>query len=610
MKVKLSKAVKMFFGNSSLEMVYFEAIANALDAEANKISIKIFTQAYNQPETLKVEIEDNGIGFTDERFSKFCNLFDVEESSHKGLGRLVYLCYFGKISVQSYFNNGFCRNFEFSNDFDEKSTVIKSQSTTNGTKFSMSNYVLSRLGQYNYIQPKYLKNRILEEFYPRLYQLKQENKEITITINLEIENQLITETLSTNDIPNLEKIELDYSVSAFDKIYLYYSIEASNEPSIITAISVDNRSQKIEIIAKENIPLGYKMIFLLYSDWFIGKVDHARQNLDISESDMQQIKYSFRNKVSQLISEKIPKIAESNKKVKISLISRYPHLNGYFEENCIGFSSRVELLKRAQDKFFKAQRDILDANSLTEEQYSKALELSSRTLTEYILFRQLSIEKLKKINNKNLESDIHSLIIPMKQEFTKDDFSKDLYRNNAWILDDKYMTYSSILSDKEMTDVVRVITEGEIIEKDNDRPDIAIVFSNDPNKNKVVDVVIVELKKKGLTHNDNMKVITQLETRARRLMKYYKNKIQRIWFYGIIEFNDEIELALLGEYTELYSTGKMFYKETSVAIQKDPKITLPVGIFIMDLNSLINDADARNSTFLNIIKNRILQSQS
>ena len=37
MKVKLSQAVKMFFGNSSLEMVYFEAIANALDANATKI---------------------------------------------------------------------------------------------------------------------------------------------------------------------------------------------------------------------------------------------------------------------------------------------------------------------------------------------------------------------------------------------------------------------------------------------------------------------------------------------------------------------------------------------------------------------------------------------
>ena len=41
MKVKLDQAVKMFFGNSSLEMVYFEAIANALDANATEIEIKI-----------------------------------------------------------------------------------------------------------------------------------------------------------------------------------------------------------------------------------------------------------------------------------------------------------------------------------------------------------------------------------------------------------------------------------------------------------------------------------------------------------------------------------------------------------------------------------------
>ena len=39
MKVKLSQAVKMFFSNSSLEMVYFEAIANALDANATEIEI-------------------------------------------------------------------------------------------------------------------------------------------------------------------------------------------------------------------------------------------------------------------------------------------------------------------------------------------------------------------------------------------------------------------------------------------------------------------------------------------------------------------------------------------------------------------------------------------
>jgi len=113
MKVKLSQAVKMFFGNSSLEMVYFEAIANALDANATEIEIKISTKALNQPETLQIEISDNGEGFTDERYNKFSKLFDVDESTHKGLGRLVYLCYFEDVKVNSYFDKTKNRIFDF-----------------------------------------------------------------------------------------------------------------------------------------------------------------------------------------------------------------------------------------------------------------------------------------------------------------------------------------------------------------------------------------------------------------------------------------------------------------------------------------------------------------
>lgn len=91
-------------------------------------------------------------------------------------------------------------------------------------------------------------------------------------------------------------------------------------------------------------------------------------------------------------------------------------------------------------------------------------------------------------------------------------------------------------------------------------------------------------------------------------MQYYKNKIQRIWFYGIVEFNEELELALTGEYKELYSTGKMYYRETKVAIQKNPDIILPIGVFILDLDSVVNDADCRNSAFLNLIKSKFIEN--
>lgn len=175
------------------------------------------------------------------------------------------------------------------------------------------------------------------------------------------------------------------------------------------------------------------------------------------------------------------------------------------------------------------------------------------------------------------------------------------------MLDDKYMTYETVLSDREFGELITFITEDEV-ERNDDRIDIALVFSNNPNNKKPFDIVIVELKKRGISLEENMKVVTQLEKRARKLMHYYDNQIQRIWYYGIIEFNEDVELALSGEYTELYSTGKMYYKETSVAISLSPKKTLPIGVFIWDLDAVVNDAHTRNAAFLNLIKSKFIEN--
>lgn len=608
MKVKLSQAVKMFFGNSSLEMVYFEAIANALDANAKNISISISAQALNKPETISIKIEDDGIGFTDDRFQKFSKLFDVEESSHKGLGRLVYLCYFEDIKVESFFENTKKREFEFTENFEEDNNIITVPPNKSGTVFKMNNYVLQKLAKYEYVEPKYLKNRILEEFYSRLFKLKKKGESITIDISANIENKNSKEKLTSDDIPDFKEIEIQSQINLIDKFHLHYSIQEvkPNEQSLIAAISVDNRTFKMDIIADENIPTGYKMVFLLYSDFFTGKVDTARQNLTISTSELKQIKDIFRKEVSKLIETHIPRIKKRNKETKNSLVNRFPHLSGYFDTENIGYISRTDVLKKAQEKFFNAQKELLDAHSLTDEQFTKSIEISARALTEYILFRQLTINKLKKTTEKDNEAELHKLFATMKVQFDKENTQNDLYRNNAWLLDDKYMTYEVVLSDKEMGELVNFITKDET-ERDDDRPDIALVFSNNPNDNKPFDVVIVELKKRGLSLEENMKVITQLEKRARKLMKYYKNKIQRIWYYGIIEFNEDVELALTGEYKELYSSGKMYYRETKVAISKKPEIILPIGVFIWDLDAVVSDADARNSAFLNLIKSKFIE---
>jgi len=614
MKVKLGQAVKMFFSNSSLEMVYLEAIANSLDADATEINIDISIKSYSQTETLEITIKDNGLGFTDDRYNKFCKLFDVDESSHKGLGRLVFPFYFEDILISSHYDGTLKREFNFDEDIDENSSIVtKTKNTLTGTTIKLSNYLLTKLGKNVFINPKYLKQRILEEFYSRLFKYKQNKKNISITITSIIENKKQQEIITSKEIPTLTKVEIDSTVNLFDKSQLYYSIEEVDaiESSFIAAVSVDNRTIKVDIVAQENIPTGYKMVFLLFSTLFIGKVDHLRQNLTLSEIEIKNVTTLFRKEVAKIIEQKIPRVAERNNETKKNLIDTFPHLSGYFDKDNIGYISRKDILKKAQNEFFYEQKNILETKTLTDEQYDKAMELSSRSLAEYVLYREKIIGKLKRITADNSEADIHNLIMPKNMVLNDNSDLSTIYKNNLWLLDDKYMTYSTAMSEKSMKDIIEEITQ-EPATKDLSAPDIAIIFSDNPKleKNKTVDVVIVELKKRGIKLAKTEEVISQLKQRARKLMKFYPNKIQRIWFYGIVEFNDDFKWSLKDDgYKPLYSKDSLYYKENQISLNPDDNVFYNIGTYILSIDAFIEDAKSRNSTFLQILKDGFQKEQ-
>lgn len=621
MDINVKQAVKLFFANPSLEMVFFEAIANAIDADATDIKIQINLDEFNKPDTLTIKIIDNGVGLTDERFGKFSELLKVDEDTHKGVGRLVFLSYFKRIAISSTYEKKH-RTFTFSNDFDGKSNVVDIDSNEHGTTLTYEDYYLKKIKSHDYLRPSTLKIRILEEFYPRLYLLKQEGRYINISISLTVNvpnlNQQFTTSaaiIDTSKMETLSVVDIDAEMlDLFEKMKLHYLIkQKESDNTIITAICVDGRTYKMDIIAPENIPYGYDLIFLLYSDLFKGQVNASRQELTMKDATLKTVKTLFRKKVAELLNLQIPTIKERNAQIKDSFYNRFPHLLDYFENDTIGFISRNDAIRNAQEKFFKDQKEVLDATDFSDERYEKTLEMSARTLTEYILYRQIIIDRLKNIDTKNREEDIHNLIVPKRKLLSGQNFITDIYNNNAWLLDDKYMTYSTILSERDMSELVDVITEGEVKLKDDSRPDIAIVFSGNPNdekKNTPVDVVIIELKKKGLKLAKNEEVISQLRQRARRLMKYYNNKIQRIWFYGIIEFSTELKISMLEDkFNELFSNGSVFYKEIDVMLDYETKKTIPAGIFLMEFNSFIADADTRNSTFLKVLKSHFTENR-
>ena len=57
------------------------------------------------------------------------------------------------------------------------------------------------------------------------------------------------------------------------------------------------------------------------------------------------------------------------------------------------------------------------------------------------------------------------------------------------------------------------------------------------------------------------------------------------------------------EYKELFSHGRMFYRPKSIAVSTDSDERILANIFILDIDAVVNDADSRNATFLEILRN-------
>ena len=618
MQVNIKQAIRLFFSNPSLDMVFIEAIANSLDADASKISICISIDELGKQETLKITVQDNGVGFTQERYGKFCKLLQVEDSTHKGVGRLVYLYYFDTIEVSSIFNKQH-RTFLYNTSFDEANSNMVLEpidSQEQRTILNFSNCTLKRLSSYNSILPDSLKRMILEEFLPRFYVYKEEGKKIEIDIELKIgkvkKNQFIGNrkvTISLNDLPVLKVEEVNASqIRMFEDMVLQYSIEKKESyvaPFIITALCIDNRAYKLsDIISSDNIPWGYELIFLLKSSIFNGQVDPSRQTLTLRDELLKSVKKIFRTKIANIIQQDIPSFKESNEKTRLSLSKSYPHLLGYFEDEEIGIVSRSKSLEIAQQKFLRDQKTVLEAEYLDGEKYEKAMDLSSRSLAEYILYREKIISKLETITNKDSEATIHNLILPKRSILKNNQNVTAIYNNNLWLLDNKYMTYTTAMSERTMQEVVEEITQGVEHGSDSNRPDLAIIFSDNPEDLSCkVDVVIIELKKRGIKLSKTEEVISQLKQRATKLMNYYPNRIQRIWFYGIVEFNDEFKLSLKNEhYTPLFSKDTLYYKENEWYLSLESDIPYKVGTYILSIDAFIKDAKAHNEIFLNILK--------
>jgi hypothetical protein len=162
------------------------------------------------------------------------------------------------------------------------------------------------------------------------------------------------------------------------------------------------------------------------------------------------------------------------------------------------------------------------------------------------------------------------------------------------------MTYSYAASDTTVNKIKDDI-EAKNTEtyKTSNRPDLSIFF-NKMNGSK--DLIMLELKGPHADKNEKNKSITELPNNIDIIRRNIPD-VCRVWGYIITTIDDDFAATIENqEFTELFAAGednKLYHRYYGKKLQ--------THIFVLDFNTLISDAFARNKTFLDILKGEVEQ---
>lgn len=609
--------------------VIFEAITNAIHAKATTIEcvLNSFDNPIKENETeiarKKVHtiiVRDNGEGLHDDNYDSFCKYRTEYKKSLgcKGVGRFVFLKVYNYANfTSSLASTQEVRCFKFDFDFDtdniKSTTSVVKQNLTEVTLISLSENYLNHdkhIDRRIEMDLEAIREKVLLNLIPTLFFYKKKGVEITISfIDQTASDQVF---ITPKDIPDFKErkfIVKDREGKEFD-FTLNHRIE--NVDGKLNAYYCANNRTVCEFAEKDlklNFPYGYSGFLLLESTYLNTRVNHERNDFDIkplrtdafTTLSWDLINEELKKTVTDLVKEGIPETKEINKTKIKEIHEERPYLINYIDETDIeiaGFMDKKKLIENAKKKFDNAKEKILASagkEEYTDIELYEAIELTHNELVSYINDRVLVIERLKKLIDKKerVEEIIHNLFMEMR---TDDDYYA-VGKNNLWLLDDRYTTYSYAASDKRIREVLKGIDE-ENGDTDilDDKPDLSLFFSHNPNKPERLKSVLVEIKPFDYASKPDRKKFAGIQ----QLLDYVKafkekEKIEEVSSFLITEIDDKLADRLrTDDYTPLFSNESpifhRFYSEPNISI------------FVISASTLIKDAEARNKVFLDIIK--------
>lgn len=611
--------------------VMHEAVTNAIHANATRITCdlesfdNLLTENGEELTLRKVDnivITDNGDGLNDENYKSFCKYRTEHKQALgcKGVGRFIFLKVYKDVCYKSLlYKEQEERTFVFNFDFDtDNLSKSKAEVSQNLTEILFSKVTLPYLDSSKGIDRRIeldlekIKSNILVHLIPTLFFYKK--KGVSIQIDIKDKKAGAAVSITPEDVPDF--IEKKFYVYDRDQkqhqFVLHHHIIHGDSP-FFAFYCGDNRTvcEFSDQDFKLTMPAEYAGFLLVESEYLDKHVNNERNNFGIypvrtdvySTISWEMINNELKKILSDLIQQDIPEAKSMNTEKLKEIQDERPYLIEYIEEADIdmaGFLDKKTIIDKAKKRFDSAKERFLSSTGkpdYTEKELNEAIQITQNELVSYIYDRVQVIERLQSLIDKqeNVEAIIHNLFM---QKYTEDDYN-NIGKNNLWLLDDRFTSYSYAASDKRIKDVLKQLGEelGEI-ENGDDKPDLSLFFSHSPANPKSLKSVLIEIKPfdyKAKPDRKKFQGVQQLVD----YVKAFKTKenVEEIWAYLITDVDTKLAERLRGDdYTPLFSTAApiyhRFYKE------------LGISIYIIDAKTLIKDAESRNKTFLDIIRKK------
>jgi hypothetical protein len=546
-------------------------------------------------------ITDNGIGFHDNNFKSFETPFSKinKEFGCKGVGRFTILAAFREIYVRSnYAENGIWKYREFKCDAENEVQPIAlkdSELNENKTSVELLNCFNPIIKDRTAISIGEISQELMNHCL--IYYLCGQMPTVKIFDADDKKGEVLNDLYAKVSKEKERKFKIvNHSFKAYiTKVkkennrkhhYIYY---CANSRVVGQGRSIGKINASFSYPLNEKGTLYFLDVYLV-SDYLNSKNYKARNGFSIPQ-EKENTFFNDPDLISfQEIETELVKILEKqyeNHVKETSLKSQY-ELQDYIDKNAPRFKSlrnNLDLLKTippnlTDDKkeeylykiSFQARKDVeyklqefIKNKQINEEAIqSVKKDIQDKTsydvdsLADYMMRRKAIIDLFDKFleadseGRYKLEEDIHNLIFPLG--FTNDEISYEMH--NLWLLDERFLTYKFIASDKSITSISQKKSskEPDVICL-SDRPqmfDNPISFG-DKSNGELNSMVIFEFKRPGD-------------------VAHQKKKSDYRWDFS------ELILPYFDDF--LYSPNKKNYKGKQVIIKKE---TPKFGFIIIDV---------------------------